>query len=47
MKAFYSALKAGASKDSALHQAIREMAEHPQWNHPFYWAAFLLHGDWC
>ena len=47
MKAFYSALKAGASKDCALQQAIREMAQHPQWSHPFHWAAFLLHGDWC
>ncbi|HLK57164.1 MAG TPA: CHAT domain-containing tetratricopeptide repeat protein [Chthonomonadaceae bacterium] len=46
MEAFYRALKAGKSKDMALQIAICEMTDHPQWSHPFHWAAFLLHGDW-
>jgi CHAT domain-containing protein/Tfp pilus assembly protein PilF len=45
MKQFYTALKAGASKDEALQAAIQVMSAHPRWSHPFYWAAFLLHGD--
>ncbi|HLK55762.1 MAG TPA: CHAT domain-containing protein, partial [Chthonomonadaceae bacterium] len=46
MTYFYTAWKEGASKDVALQQAIVQMRAHPQWKHPFYWAPFLLNGDW-
>ena len=30
----------------ALQQAQVEMMEQPRWSHPYYWAPFVLHGDW-
>ena len=46
MQHFYTALRVGQSKDRALQTAIKQMSRHPRWRHPFYWAPFLLHGDW-
>ena len=48
MEAFYTHLKAGMGKAEALTAAqsdLRHDAAHPQWAHPFYWAAFVLTGD--
>ncbi len=48
MEAFYAHLKAGMGKAEALRAAqsdLRQDREHPQWAHPFYWAAFVLTGD--
>lgn len=30
----------------ALRKAQLALAENPRWRHPFYWAAFVLLGDW-
>ncbi len=46
MKYFYKALKKGKSKDEALKQAQKKMIKSKKYNHPFYWAAFKLNGDW-
>ena len=44
MANFYAALRAGEPPARALQQAqTRQRATHP---HPFYWAAFTLHGGW-
>jgi CHAT domain-containing protein len=44
MANFYAALCAGESPARALQNAqTQQMATHP---HPFYWAAFTLHGGW-
>ena len=44
MASFYGALRAGQSPALALRAAqVDVMREHP---HPFYWAAFTLHGGW-
>ena len=44
MASFYGALCAGQSPGSAVSSAQAEvMRLHP---HPFYWAAFTLHGGW-
>lgn len=31
---------------SALNAAQRSMLDDPEWDDPFYWAAFVYHGDW-
>jgi hypothetical protein len=48
MTAFYTHLKDGMGKAQALAAAradLRHDQAHPQWAHPFYWAAFVLTGD--
>lgn len=43
MKTFYGHLKAGKSRAEALRLARQEIKKnHP---HPYYWAAFILHGE--
>ncbi|MCX7016049.1 MAG: CHAT domain-containing tetratricopeptide repeat protein [Candidatus Sumerlaeota bacterium] len=49
MVAFYHGYIGGLSKPEALREAqraVRESADHPDWSHPYYWAAFTLWGDW-
>jgi CHAT domain-containing protein len=46
MKQFYSHLRAGQSKASALRQAQVDLMRDPATRHPFHWAAFELVGDW-
>jgi CHAT domain-containing protein len=31
---------------AALRRAQLEMREQARWRHPYYWAAFALHGEW-
>jgi CHAT domain-containing protein len=46
MKAFYEARHAGVDKAQALSQAITHVREQEKWQHPYYWGAFVLMGDW-
>jgi len=54
MKRFYANLKRGMGKGAALREAQRSFIRanrqssiaNPQWNHPYYWAPFVLMGDW-
>ncbi len=46
MRHFYLALKSTRSPARALQQAQSEMAEDPAWKAPYYWAGFVLAGDW-
>jgi CHAT domain-containing protein/predicted negative regulator of RcsB-dependent stress response len=47
MKYFYQAmLKDGMPPAAALRAAQLEMLKQPQRQSPYYWAAFMLHGDW-
>jgi len=46
MQAFYQALREGKSKDKALQQAIKKLSRKGKWQHPFFWSAFSLVGDW-
>lgn len=46
MVEFYKALKEGKSKSQALGQAQRRMLAQDKYSHPFYWAPFILIGDW-
>ncbi|MGF1523507.1 MAG: CHAT domain-containing protein [Leptolyngbyaceae cyanobacterium] len=44
---FYEAWQAGLSKADALRKAQQQVLKDPQYlNHPAYWAAFVLVGDW-
>jgi CHAT domain-containing protein/tetratricopeptide (TPR) repeat protein len=47
MKRFYRAmLKEKRRPAEALRQAQLEMARDPRWTAPFYWAGFVLQGEW-
>jgi CHAT domain-containing protein len=47
MKLFYeNILKHGVSPATALREAQIALAQYTQWQHPYYWAGFILQGDW-
>jgi CHAT domain-containing protein/Tfp pilus assembly protein PilF len=46
MKNFYSNLKQGKTKAEALRLAQVDMVKSKNYSHPFYWAGFILNGDW-
>lgn len=47
MSLFYQQLWVeGDSPAKALHHAQRWIRTDPRWQEPFYWAAFVLYGDW-
>jgi CHAT domain-containing protein len=46
MQTFYRELRSGKSKDVALQTAMVTVARTPERRHPFYWAPFVLAGDW-
>ena len=47
MKRFYQHMaKDGMAPSSALRQAQREMLRSRRWNSPYYWAGFVLQGEW-
>lgn len=46
MTEFYKQLKAGDGKAEALRKAQMTVRENPKFEHPYYWAGFILFGDW-
>src|SRR5262249_39496459 len=46
MEQFYSELHNGKNKDEALRAAQINLLRSPRSGRPFYWAAFVLNGDW-
>jgi CHAT domain-containing protein len=47
MKRFYRGMLVDHLPPSeALRAAQREMSSHPRWAPPFYWAGFVLQGEW-
>ena len=46
MDSFYRGLKNGIPKAEALRQAQISLLSNPKWQHPYYWAPFLLVGSW-
>ena len=46
MTAFYRELQKGTDKDVALQRALVTLRAQQTWRHPFYWAPFVLVGDW-
>ncbi len=46
MTNFYKALRPGVSKAQALRQAQLSLLKSPKYQHPYYWAPFVLVGNW-
>jgi CHAT domain-containing protein/tetratricopeptide (TPR) repeat protein len=46
MKIFYREMAAGATTSEALRRAQIGLRQNPQYQSPFYWAAFTVHGDY-
>ncbi len=47
MKRFYQNMLAGGKKPAAaLRAAQAEMSKHAQWASPYFWAAFVMQGEW-
>jgi CHAT domain-containing protein/Tfp pilus assembly protein PilF len=46
MTGFYRQLQKGSGKEEALRKEQVRLISSNQYAHPFYWAAFLLNGDW-
>lgn len=45
MLEFHRQLKSGATKSEALRQAALQLMANKKFNHPFYWAGFIVIGD--
>jgi Uncharacterized protein conserved in bacteria len=46
MERFYKRLAAGEAKGDALRNAALSLSAEPDTAHPYYWAPFVLYGDW-
>jgi CHAT domain-containing protein len=46
MSHFYANLKNKRGKGDSLRAAALQLMRNPQTRHPFYWASFILIGDW-
>jgi CHAT domain-containing protein len=43
---YYQRLKNNVGRSEALRQTQLEMRQKPEFQHPYYWAVFILSGDW-
>jgi len=46
MERFYQRISAGEAKSSALRDAALSLSHDAETSHPYYWAPFVLYGDW-
>ena len=46
MVAYYEKLRDGTPRDQALTATQRAFLQDPEYDHPYYWAAFIGSGDW-
>ena len=47
MEYFYRGLyKRRLTPAAALHAAQIEMRRDPRWHQPYYWASFVIEGEW-
>jgi len=47
MAAYYAGLRAGLGRGDALREAKLAMLNRPDRRHPFYWASFIMSGEWA
>jgi CHAT domain-containing protein len=47
MKTFYTNLKAGMGRHEALRNAQLKLLQHPNYQNPYNWAAFIPSGNWA
>ena len=46
MVEYYNRLLADVPRDQAMRETQRAFLVHPDYSHPYYWAAFIGSGDW-
>ena len=46
MSSFYDNMRKNVPKAEALRRAQEALSHNPKFVHPFYWAAFILYGEW-
>ena len=46
MAGYYTKLRAGKPRSSGLREMQLEIQSRDKYAHPFYWASFILSGDW-
>ena len=46
MKSFYTAMQHGVASPAALRLAQLQISKLPGWEQPYYWAGFVIQGDW-
>ncbi len=46
MVKYYSKLKQGKGRHQALREVQLELLSNPEYQHPYYWASFILSGNW-
>ncbi len=47
MPGYYQALQAGQGRGEALRQAQLQMLANPRRQHPYFWAGFIVSGEWA
>jgi CHAT domain-containing protein/Flp pilus assembly protein TadD len=47
MIGYYKSLQAGAGRSEAMRQVQLRMLKDPRRRHPFYWASFIVSGEWA
>jgi CHAT domain-containing protein len=47
MVEYYNGLKAGKGRSEALRQVQLRMQADPRRQHPYYWASFIVSGEWA
>jgi CHAT domain-containing protein/peptidoglycan hydrolase-like protein with peptidoglycan-binding domain len=47
MIAYYQALQAGQGRGEAMRQVQIKMRDNPKRQHPYYWAGFIVSGEWA
>lgn len=47
MIGYYKSLQAGQGRSEAMRQVQLRMLKDPQRRHPFYWASFIVSGEWA